>query len=541
MQTVFKGNLGAPNFPLVSSFEDQTVAVPQYDENSANQRFYQGSYVESDMDTPQVYYMHNVMPDSQGYKSIAYKRTIKAPVVPDNTFDQMFTVHDANENRALLAHCTNGNFYIFVPGNASWKQIQIPGWTGGPITTAAANGNTYICLSKFGVYKVDITNEVLSVVNLAGMTMASIISICSANNYLIVTDGTVVYWSNATNPEDFVPSLVTGAGSVTPNDLAGTIVGIFQLNNGFVVYTVANIIAASFSGNIRYPWIFKSDSNSSGILNVKDVTNNVSLGEHYAWTAAGLLRVTGQGCTPEFGEVTDFLSGRIFEDYDDVANTFSTQYLSTPLLVKPAYIGSRFLVISYGVTSYTHALVFDVALKRWGKLRINHVDCFEITINNDGNGVPWTGLAGTSWSQLQGNAWQDLITLTNSAPSAKRTLAFLQADGMVQTAIFDYGNFTSDACIIFGKYQLVRTNLCSLNAVSLENLDINNGNVNIAILTTLDGKTYLTPPLVPTNEITSAQVRKYNCRKTGLNHALVITGAFHLVSIELTFAKHGRR
>lgn len=541
MQIIFKGNLGAPNFPLVSSFEDQTVVIPQLDENFSNQRFYQGTFVESDMDTPQAYYMHNVMPVSNGYKSIAYRRIVKPPVTPDNTFDRMFLVHDSSENRGLLASCTNGDFYFFATGQALWKKITIAGWAGAkPVSVANANGTSYVCLPGLGVYSVDVVNGALNAATFTGMTMSSITFICSANNYLICTDGTTVYWSSATDPTDFTPSLVTGAGSTTPNDLAGTIVALYQLDNGFVVYTVANSIVANYSGNIRYPWIFKSDSNSAGVADPKLVTNNVSLGEHYAWTAAGLLRVTPTGCAPEFADVTDFLAGKIFEDFDDTKNTFNMQYLTAPLKVKPAYIGSRFLILSYGINSYTHALVFDLALKRWGKLRINHVDCFELSINGDGTGTPWTGLAGTTWAQLAGNAWSDLTTLDNTAPDAKGTIAFLQADGTVQLAVFDYGDFQSDACLILGKYQINRMQLCTLEGVGIENLDSGNSNVNVYVLPTLDGKNYQSP-VTPALSLTAAMSRRYSCRTTGVNHSVVITGAFHLVSVELIFSKAGRR
>ena len=47
------------------------------------------------------------------------------------------------------------------------------------------------------------------------------------------------------------------------------------------------------------------------------------------------------------------------------------------MLKKVKLVASRYLVISYGVFEFTHAIIYDLALKRLGKVKITHADVFE--------------------------------------------------------------------------------------------------------------------------------------------------------------------
>jgi hypothetical protein len=50
---------------------------------------------------------------------------------------------------------------------------------------------------------------------------------------------------------------------------------------------------------------------------------------------------------------------------------------------KLTFIADRYLVISYGISSLTHALVYDAVQKRFGKLKVNHVACFQYDLLTD--------------------------------------------------------------------------------------------------------------------------------------------------------------
>lgn len=543
MQVVFRANLSAANWPFVSNFHGRSVVIPQYDENYQPVQSFSGEDADRDKGIPQVFYLHNCMPTGQGFKSIAFNRIVKPVSVPlpVNSFDKIIPAKDPSENKAFIGITTDARVYIFTAASSGWVEITsaVPGWPGGTVYYAYANGFTYLCFSKFNVYKVDVIGLTLTPAVLAGIVNSSIVGLTSASNYLVLHDDVTVYWSSATDPEDFVPSIISGAGSGVPQDVNGMIIGCLPLNNGFAIYTTTNIVIASYSGNTQFPWIFKGAANSAGILNTEQVSYDGDNGTNYAWTSAGLLKVAATGCTPVYPEATDFLSGRIFEDFDDTSNALSTIYMTDAMKIKVSYVASRYLILSYGITSLTHALVFDVALKRWGKLKISHVDCFEVSVNAE-TAATWTSLLGTTWLTYLNSTWSEFKTIGNITANPGRTLGFLQADGSVQLAIWDYGNFSANAVLLLGKYQLTRTQLCTMQGFDIENVDLANTAFSCLVLSTLDGKTFVSAA-IPNNPSNGTLVKRFDCRIAGENHSILFKGAFNLVSTILRMSRQGRR
>ena len=517
-QIPFRCNLSAATFPLVSSFMGRTVVVPQYDQNYIKRAKLSGEDSDMDIGIPQVYYGHNIVPSGQGFKSVGYTSVFPA-VDGISTFDKIIPIRDADMTSGWLAVCSDGKVYIAKAGDVAWTDVtaSVPGWPGGQVTYGVGSGVTYVCFSRYDVYKVNVDTRTIAPVALTGLTTSDIVAIWDAANYLCVTDGIDVYWSSTIDPEDFVPSIATGAGSGTPNDVQGLILAGIPVSNGYALYTLRNIVLASYSGNARFPWIFKPASGSRGVSDIRKVSFDGDSGINYAWTSGGLLKVTAQGCSQVSPETSDFLAGKVFEDFNTTTNTFQQQYLTSMLRVRLAYIGARYLVASYGISSYTHALVYDSAFKRWGKLKVTHTDCFEVSLNTD------TG------------------TITSDAASPKKTLGFLTNTGAVSVANFDFGDITADAVLILGKYQFSRTRLTTLNEIDVEVVDEANSNFSVVVLTTLDGKTIVTPTVTPTTAIESTFNRKYVSRVTGMNHSIVFKGAFNLLSVMLQIVNNGRR
>jgi hypothetical protein len=419
-------------------------------------------------------------------------------------------------------------------------------WNGQKLSYGYAEGKTYIHLSGKGIYTLDLLAKTIDKVTITGLVDAYAKGITAAANYIVSYDDTTVYWSSTLDVTDFVPSLATGAGSGTPTGLNGKIITCLPLGTGFAVYSAANIVNAGFSGNTRYPWIFKPAANSGGITSEEDITFDGDEGTNYAWTSAGLMKVAPQGCTLISPETTDFLAGRIFEDYDTTTDVITQEYLASDLQIKLAYIAARYLVISYAkaeATVFTHALVYDTAFKRWGKLKVNHVDCFELNVQTS-TVTTWAQLSATgkTWAQLsaEGITWADLGTVSNDAANPRRTMGFLQENGAIKVAILDYGNFASDAVLILGKYQLTRSRMSNFLGFNVETIDASNANFNVHVLTTLDGKTDAIVSQ-PYEQVKAAKVRNYLCKVVGANHSIVFKGAFNLSSILLTLSQHGKR
>ena len=502
-QLKYRGNLSAKVFPFLSSQMGPTVIVGGQDQSNVFQQN-AGDSAGGDNNIPQAYYMHNVVPTAQGYKSVGYSQLLQAAGI---LFNRVVPIRDPDMTRGWLGATADGHLYIYKAGDSHWWDVtdQAAGWAGGNVTVAYANGTTYICLAGFKVFKVGVSGRTLTAVTLNGITSSSITAITSSVNYMILTDGVSIYWSSTLTPEDFVPSTITGAGSGKVTDIEGLIVALVPLNSGFAVYSAANVVIAAYSQNAKYPWIFRAVDNSKGVTSIDQVTSAADSGSTYAWTAAGLQKISITGALTLMPEVTDFLAGQEFEDFDYLANTINAQYLSSPLLVRLAYAGARYLIISYGISSYTHALVYDTALKRWGKLRRNHVLCFEININ----------------------------------ASAKQTIGFADSSGAVTFCDFDNAATATDSVLVLGKYQMLRSRLCTLQGVSVENVDASS-NFEAIAYTALDGKT-ISSNLKLTASSIGARIRNYPARVTGTNHSIIFKGRFNMNSFELTLTLNGRR
>jgi len=543
-QITFRGNLSSAAFPFISDFGGRSIVVPQLDENflpsSVNTT---ANDSDRDRGIPQLYYCHNVVPVGQGYKSISYTRTVP-PVVPAViNFIEVLVVKDVDNNKALLGFTTDGHVYILAASMKEWLEITVTDWTGvGNITMGIANGSTYVCLQGLGVFLVDITGLALVDTALTGLDTALLLGISNSNNYLIAYTTTKVYWCSSLDPLDFVPSEITGAGSGTPNDLDGLIITVVGIINGFITYSTKTVIISTFSGNIRYPWIFRAASFGAGINFPDQVTNEVNLGYHYAWTSAGLLRVTNTGCEVVFPELTDFLSGKIFEDYDITTKKFTRRYLSKQVAVRLGFVGSRFLVISYGIfdEQYSHAIIYDTAFKRWGKIKINHIKCFDLSVSPNGGPLPYTALENTIWTQYIGVPYTALSVMNNAAAEAKENLAFLQDTGTIQTANFSFGQTSADAVLMLGKFQIVRSSLCTLQEVDIEGIEESTNNFNVCVFSTLYGQKLL-PPTVPIETIREGKLRRYNSRVSGTNHIFAMHGDFHVTTTVLTLSLGGSR
>jgi hypothetical protein len=182
--------------------------------------------------------------------------------------------------------------------------------------------------------------------------------------------------------------------------------------------------------------------------------------------------------------------------------------------------------------------VFDLGLKRWGKLKIDHRDCFTYA------GPELTG--DLSYEELGENEYQDLGLLRYSdlatgiprEQPSKRVLAFLSADGTVKIARIDYEKVTADAVAIFGKFQLTRARVMVLRKLELEG--ILGQDCTVKCIASWDGKN-LDVAAVPTLLQVSENYLKYGLRLRGVNISVVITGAFALSTYLLEALNDGDR
>lgn len=532
-------NLSSSIFPFYTEAAGRSIMMPQMDENWDR---YNAASTTKDKGVPQVFYMHNCVPIADGFQSISYDTQLSG--MPGATdFTTAYNLFDQNGAVYIFVPAAGKN-YIYDGNVGSWKSYPFPAGAveaATLVTTAYVKGTTYILYAGYGCFKYTPSTTSFDPVTLTGLTISTIVSICSANGYMIAASSNAVAWSSLTDPTNFTPSIQTGAGGGVVQDAKGEINFILTISDGWVAYCKNNIVGGQYTGNTAYPYIVKESSGSGGVDSIDKVAYQGTLPYHIALTTAGIQQVTVGSSSPTFPELSDFLTAQFFEDFNETSLTFSSQYLPGPLVVKLSVVSARYIMISYGVNAgqFTHALVFDVMLNRFGKFKINH--CSTFTYNNPipSSSVSYTALMGTPISSLGDTTYRDLFTNFVVPSLPKKNVGFMGADGTVYTVNFQVGEDTADGVFLIGKFQLQRTSQIIHQRTSVESVR-NTNTFQMYLLPTFNGKDFA--PAVPTvaNESGTLE-RLYAKRFTATNISLLMMGAFNLTSIVAQFSAGGSR
>lgn len=512
-QIVYRGTLSAKAFPLISKSMGQSVIVGGPDQLGLAPNAPSIDDIHTDKGIPQIYYGHNVMPTEEGIQSVGYFTAITGV---SSGFKNIFTLRDINGNRTFFSHKDDGSSYVIPVGGASWvATTNIPATIGTTVTVATIQGQTYIYFSNVGCYMYDVATNTLIAITLTGLTPANVLGIVAASGYMLAYTKDSIAWSSTipralpTDPIDFVPSLVTGAGG-GKIELANSNITVCKAHYlGVIIFTVDNAVAAIYSGNATYPFNFREIAGCGGLTDPTHIANEAIQAAYYSYTSSGLQLVNLSGAQTVYPLFTDFLSGKYFEDFDEPSRTFNYQTLINPMVKAISVISDRYLVMSCGVTSFTHAIVYDLQYRRVGKLKIPHKVCFDYKYSTP-----------------------------EIADSPRDSFAFLQEDGAIVRVNFDTGFSFRPGVILLGKYQYVRSRLLTLDEVGIENIESTDG-FNLYDLVSLDGKNKTESPMALA--VNHDSYRLYRSRVTGVNHSLLGIGTFNLVSIELTFHIHGQR
>jgi hypothetical protein len=511
---VYRGNLKAASFPFLSELFGRSVIVKQQDQNYIGGLAAKET-LDSSIGVPQIYYCHNVVPIDNGYKSVGYIDYSAAAFPSTANFQAALTIRDGAGESALITTDEVGNFYFMNAGSSTWS---IP--TGAPsaasikgkrITTAFVSGITYIYFEKVGCYFYDWGTTQLVSVTLTGITAGDILGIAGNAGYLLCYSIDAIAWSSVIDPTDFVPSLETGAGGGSVEGVRGDIVAIEEVYGGLIVFARDNAVAASYSGNPRFPYNFTQITGCGGLIDPDNTAKDTGSGTIYAYTTSGLQSVTLRNATTIMPEVTDFISGSLLEDFNELTNELYTIDASgTQLEKRLALIADRYLILSYGIGKLTHALYHDLSYKQFGRLKVDHVDCFEFTSYSSG-----------------------------AVEVPKKSIAFLGSGGSIQILNSDINADESNGVMILGKFQLVRSRLLQLQGVEFENVQTGD-TFNLYDFPSHDGKTFLSP-IEGYLASSSGLTRKYNFHTTALNHSILCKGAFTAVSFILSFNVSGAR
>lgn len=549
----YRGNLSSSIYPMTVAEGGRTVIIPGPDQNFDRRVDPTGE--QKDAGIPQALYLENVMPTVSGYQSVGFYSPTTAMTVPGGaphisqcvevrattTFIGPSLYSFAVQNIPLFAW-SNDTFTCGRFGNntVTFVGTAITTVTSGVFSTGVVRGICYLYFSSATVKELytvtadlggnlTLTNITATVLPAGFLATNSIISICGSNNYLVAHNNITAYWSSTTTPTDFTSSLVSGAGSINPNNSDDALIYIKETVSGFYIYAQNNIIYAQYTGNARYPFKFTSVLNSTGLFSGKrwEFYGQVDSNGHYVIEKNKVIKFM-QGAKTEAmaPEVSDFLSKNPSQAiFNSTTNTFTEQNIATS--IPSIYVHmNRYVLISVNGTNegassdkYTHVIIFDMHLNRYGRLKLDHTFMFCFWIPNE------------------------VIGFVNKQ---NNTIKYLSFD-IYGTATVPMAGLTSDAhagVLVLGKFQYVRSRVMQIEEIELEgpqNTAITpSPTMSVVLLPSTDGRNF-DAPVTLTASYLSGGLATYFCHATAKNHSIAIKNAFLVNTIQLRFVPGGER
>ena len=527
-----------------------------------------------DYNMTQLVYCENVMPVSEGIRSVGYTQLIPPTVETD--FNQIFALRDDQENTVLYSPSAGKN-YIYDTATSTWNSNTFASIhvatvhetsenteATAKVTYAYVDGKTFVCYSRLKKL-IDIGGGDTAIVDASlmywnpfgqNLTPAGILitnlpfpvgeidGISSSNGYLLIYSGLSVAWAPFNGTEfDFTiyaNNNYTGAGYQIPEDVQGPIKAIVAVSGGFLIFTSKNCIAANYHAqNIQAPWVFREVANAGGIESYEQATVEGSLGYVIAYTTVGIQKVTLNSAEDMFPDVSDFISSRYIERYNFDSQELREGATTLDMYIKVTTVANRYVVISYGTYPgiYSFSLVYDNSLKRWGKLRMVHKDCFYYSYGVTSASPTYAMLGDLNYEDFPTDTYASLSQTSEPITAAPHGLAFLLDTGEVKIA--NWSNQLRDtqdeAVAIIGRVQLTRTSNVQINRVELEGFRSG----GIFIQPSYNGKT-----LYPAEQlVTIDSANNYlsaGCLIDCKNFNLVIDGTFDLSTVIVEATTSGK-
>jgi len=510
----------------------RTVIIPGPDNNYDRRVDPTGQQLDAGI--PQALYLENVMPTVNGYQSVGFKTLAELPVpgptaggvglaqvrghaylyvesaaVPGliRRFLALFRGRNSNSNRDVIASSFSGATFAWTYATGS-----IPFPLQEFLSSTRVRGVTYV-FSSSTVYEV--TNPSADVLDFAdvsasftGIVLADVVCIWSCANYLLaaLSDGTV-QWSSTTTPTDFSASLVSGAGSIVPNDIKQKIEFVKEAINGFYLYTESEVVYAQYTGNSRYPFKFVAVQNSGGYESPLQVFGDSRGSSQLALDSTGNIRsITSNTAQLVAPEVSNFLEKTTrAETLTYATNTFT---LGTSAKTnRLTYVLDKFIAVQYTVDAEKFFAVLDTGLNRYGKLKV----------------------AGDLYTDLS-----DFYFFGTEQGSVGYQMTF---------DIYDT-DYTFNSALVLGKFQYVRSRFLKLEEVEIEGPQntaaISSPNLSCVLLPSLDGRNFSTPEVLTASYL-SGGVAKFPCHRTAQNISILLKGAFDVNTLQLRFTPAGDR
>jgi hypothetical protein len=482
---------------------------------------------------PGVAYMHNVVPTERGLQVVTYENLSEAaPGLTGNMIDVRI-IYSLQRNRHYFCFTDDGAVYRLddTVTPAIWVLISAAPTPGSnlydvnKLSLGRVNGVTYVYYpqqipdvgngnANASYYDEDTDSFIPQ--ELVGAAWELIIGIAASSGYLIAYSVFGTQWSSTIDPTDFITSQETGAGGGDVAGIAGNVLFCHANTLGLLFYTDNNIIAATYTGNVQYPFKFREVESSKGGISHETIAYEANNDPQFTYTKGGIQSITSRKAETMLPDLADFLAGRRIETLDTETWEYSRENLLPDESMKVAvkYISSRYLLFSYGVDSLTHAILWDTTLEKVGKLLVPHTDIFEYT-----------------------GEQQDV---------AKATIAVIRADGVVKlvhSATDSHSVQNKDVgVVVFGKLQATRTRMMTLLGIEFEGEGQFAENVECVDLSSLTGaRNFEITEGVQAPNSPAEVYRNYFFKKAAKNHNIAVLGRFGIDTFLVTYTINGRR
>lgn len=575
--------------PLISTKQPSAAFVPGLDTINRSPKQFYGSDSSADYNIPQIIYAENITPWGAGVKSVRYAKVVNA-VAGVSTFDQVIPLRDEDENTRMYSPAGGKDFLLDSSG--VWQSSPLrtrllaevsPKYLvqtdaeikARRVSRASVGGFSFVCYpqctvadSEGGAVSADASiyywnstalvrqnpqaaaSETNLITGVDSELRGQITNIGSSSGYLLMSAGLELLWAAfdgaSFNFDSGSAIQATDAGRQTPEDVRGKITALVPVSGGFIIFTAKNAVGASYtSSSPRSPWIFREIANAGGVDSYEQVSVESGQAFVYAYTTGGLQRVSLNSAESFAPEVTDFLGGRLQEIYNTETRELELTTLSSTYFVKLTYVGARTVVISYGTfpTIYTHALVYDTVLQRWGKLKVRHTDAFTSIAGDKIVGLTYADVADLTYEELAEVQYGETTVNFGDAIYPRQALSFITNSGKVVQAVFDFGSTEplgdeepSTALMIVGDVQASRGRESVLTKVVLRGVD-----PSVVVSDIAEQREDLTSVALDLIETqVSSRAAVHEGEINGQRHRIVLEGHMDLTDLEVEFWAGGK-
>lgn len=500
---------------------------------------------------PRVHSLQNVLPCKEGYDSIDSVAPVSGIV--GGIFDKVYSFFTPTTFEKALFSPGYGKGYVLEDGQSAW-QAKLNLGVNVQSSIAYLRGQTYFFFRNFGAYKYNEGTTNLDAVTLTGLNVGTIRGVTSASGYLIGFDNTTIYYTSrleVANAIDFTPTLGV-AGSAQALSIKGEIVTALPYANGFIIYTKDNAVMAAYSGQPNQPFIFREIPGSAGVVDEELVAWDTNIGTHYAWTKSGLQAISPDRAVNVFPELLDFIRLKTVESLDETTGVVTRTEYAGDMAIKIALVGHRFLCISYGQTNlnnptmqiYEASFVYDIDLKRWGKIDEAHVDIFPYTFSGGTQFLTYNQLSNTTYNSLAGIRFAELTTQDPGGPTLAYRIGMLGLDGAVKVksrANMAGGVLGSPGRIVLGGIAVKPENMTEVQEFRCKSSQITSAKIFSSQFAEEIGQPNLATDGQKFNIGTNLTNERFLFRVTARNHDLMLKGRFHLTDANIWLEEVGDR